>query len=107
MWFSLASRESRVKGSRRAGRGRGQRGEERRIAVRPGGRRVGRGERDVAAEEGLDGPVEQDPEPPLDAWQLAEVDAAPHQPGQDAGEAPAPDVGHGAVVADGGQEADG
>ena len=65
---------------------------------------LGGGEGDVPGEEQLDGPVDQDPQPLLGPGQLPQVDAAPQQPGGQAGEAQPAQLGGGALAAQRHQE---
>ena len=69
-----------------------------------GGVPLGGGEGDVPREQQLDGPVDQDPQPLLRPGQLPQVDAAPQQPGGQAGEAHAAQLGGGALASQRHQE---
>ena len=69
-----------------------------------GGVPLGGGEGDVSGEEQLHGPVDQDPQPLLGPGQLPQVDAAPQQPGGQAGEAHPAQLGGGALAAQRHQE---
>lgn len=64
---------------------------------------AGAEEVDVARKEEVEGPVEEDAEPAVEAGELHEVDRTPEPPGKEAMELEAEDVGYGGTVADGSQ----
>lgn len=70
------------------------------------GRKRRREEIDIAREEELEGPLGHDAEFAVEARQFHEVDAAPHEPRDEAGEAHAKDLRDGFAMADGGELAE-